>query len=237
VSARDSVGELTVADLDWVVGVTRRRRESLVRHAPRLWRPAHDATRKHAAFLGSLIGDPATLSIHNDKAFLIAVRQGSVWLVDDAAVTEDGDWMIDGVRLLRHAQERCGALRLVVPMFESRRMAAAVRVGLAAVEHWWHRDLPGERPAGAQQGGSGSTVTVDGAAGRLVPAPPVYNPGGPVLLVTDVPSAASLSRIEAEAARRGAPVSVVTQEPADVELASLLSQGGYTLTTAFCESR
>jgi hypothetical protein len=68
-----------------------------------------------------------------------------------------------------------------------------------------------------------------------VPAPPVYNPGGPVLLVTEVESAGSLRRIETEAARRGAPVSVVTQEPNDVGLANLLAEAGYTLTTVFCE--
>lgn len=241
VSSADSVRPLSRADLDWVVEVTRRRRESLVQHAPRFWRPAQDATQQHEAFLASLIEEPQAFTVRSDNGYLIALSRKSVWLVDDAVVTEAGDWMTDGVRLLRYAQERCGALRFVVPVFETRRMKAAIRLGLAAVEHWWHRDLPGGgqaiEQAIEQEGGKDPTVIVEGAAGRLVPAPPVYSPGGPVLLMTEVESVVSLNRIETEAARRGAYVSVVTQEPTDVGLATLLSEAGYTLTTAFCESR
>lgn len=235
VTPTDSVRPLMPADLDWVVEVTRHRRESLVQHAPRFWRPAQGATEKHRAFLENLIGDPEAFTVRSANGYLAALPRGPVWLVDDAVVTEAGDWIIDGVRLLQNAQEHCGALRLVVPAVETRRMEAAIHVGLAAVEHWWHRDLRGGAQANEQEDGADPTVEVDGAAGRLVPAPPVYNPGGPVLLVTEVESAGSLRRIETEAARRGAPVSVVTQEPNDVGLANLLSEAGYTLTTVFCE--
>lgn len=221
-------------DLDWVVDVTRLRRESLAPHAPRFWCPAHDATEQHRAFLSHCIEDPESLSVRCDNGYIMALDQGTFWLVDDAVVTPDGDWAVDGVRLLMHAQEHCGALRLVVPVFETDRMAAGQAMGLAPVEQWWHRDLegPSRESAAAKHN---LRVNVEGAEGRLVPAPPVYDPGGPVLLVNAVDSLNSLRRIEDAAWHRGARVAVVTQSPSDSPLATLLSDAGYVLTTAFCE--
>lgn len=80
-------------------------------------------------------------------------------------------------------------------------------------------------------------LVVEGAAGRLVAAPPVYDPGGPVLLVEVVRCAEALESIEASAAARGATVSVVKQRPEDSLLAFWLSDAGYVETTAFCEPR
>ena len=114
-------------------------------------------------------------------------------------------------------------------------MTAARSVGLAPVEHWWHRDLEPAHPD-LDGAASGSNIAVDGAEGRLVPAPPVYDPGGPVLLVTNVVDRGALRRIESAAVTRGASVSVVTQAPEDSDLEALLVGTGYSLTTAFCES-
>jgi len=74
-----------------------------------------------------------------------------------------------------------------------------------------------------------------GALGRLVRAPPVYDPGGPVLLVASVDSPAALARIEEAATARGATVSVVSQRPDDGDLAALLRVAGHVRTTYFCE--
>jgi hypothetical protein len=63
----------------------------------------------------------------------------------------------------------------------------------------------------------------------------VYEPGGPVLLVTSLTDPDALSVIEGEAAQRGAPVSVVSQRPDDQELAKLLRSAGYKRTTDFYE--
>jgi hypothetical protein len=175
-----------------------------------------------------LIADPDVVAVRSRDGFLIALDQGALWLVDDAVMAQDG------VLLLRHAQRRCGAIRFVVPVFETDRMVAGLSVGLQPVEHWWHRNLdPPGTPAVA---GDDPVVAVDGASGRLVPAPPVYDPGGPVLLVTQVRDASALRRIEVEAAGRRATVSVVTQHPPDAGLATLLAGAGYVLTTSFCEA-
>ncbi|CAN5430856.1 hypothetical protein BH11ACT8_BH11ACT8_04920 [soil metagenome] len=230
-----TVRPIVSEDLDWLVDVTRARREALVPHAPRFWHPAADATEKHRAFLAHLVQTPSVLTVRTDAAYLIAFERGATWIVDDAAVTGGGTWAVDGVRLLRHAQETSGPLRLVVPVAEHERHAAAEAVGLRAVEHWWHRDLP-TLLAASPASGAGPALAVAGAVGRLVPAPPVYDPGGPVLLVTEASSTAALAAIEATAAGRGARVAVVSQHPDDTALRNLLNAAGYVLTTAFCEA-
>ncbi|MGI8645552.1 MAG: hypothetical protein ACR2JD_04440 [Nocardioides sp.] len=216
---------LTSADLDWVVEVTRRRRESLEPHAPRFWRPAADTTARHRDFLVELVDDPGTLGARTEHGYLIALDRGAHALVDDMVVASE-HWATDGVALLQHAQSAVGALRFVVPAFEGARLDAAYDVGLAPVETWWHRDLD---PVAAGTD-VGDAIEVPGARGRLVPAPPVYDPGGSVLLVTEVDSAEALVRIERAAAARGAVVSVVSRRP-DTEP---LGAQGYTLTTYFC---
>ena len=85
------------------------------------------------------------------NGYLIALDRGPVWLADDAVVTSDGDWGVRGVRLLGYAQARCGALRFVVPVFESRRIDAARIVGLRPVEHRWHRALDAASRAEASE--------------------------------------------------------------------------------------
>lgn len=226
------VRQMTEQDLRWLVEAARGRRESLVSYAPRFWNPAPDATAKHRSYLAGLIEDPNVLTVRTSNGYLIASEQGPTWLVDDAHVTDAGDWRVEGAQLLRHAQDRHGALRFVAPTCEPSRMDAARAVGLRPVEYWWHRDLDPVRRAAVRDD---PEVLVDGAAGRLVDAPPVYDPGGPVLLVSEVDDLGALRRIETSGAELGATVSVVRQASDDVLLAGLLTQAGYVLTTAFCE--
>ena len=68
-----------------------------------------------------------------------------------------------------------------------------------------------------------------------MPAPPVYDPGGPVLLVTRLESADALAEIEAEAAGRGATVSVVSQAAGDDVTAAIARSAEYVETTFFME--
>ena len=224
------VRPLTQADLEWAVEVTRVRRERLETHAPRFWRAATDATERHRAFLSHLIDDAATLSVRTDHGYLVAMNPGPYLLVDEMAVEPSEHWAGEGRALLRHAAD-LGPLRFVVPGFESERLDAALDLGLVPADIWWHRDL--EPGTGLNVVSEDKTISVEGAEGHLVPAPPVYDPGGPVLLVTSVESAEALTRAEQSAARRGARVSVVPQPPADVALATLLNHAGYTLTTFF----
>lgn len=228
-SAAD-VRPLTADDLDWVVDVTRRRRERLVPHAPRFWRPAADATERHRAFLAHLVADDDALTLRTEHGYLIAVERAGRLVVDDMVVDPPEHWATEGLRLLERAGST-GRLRFVVPAAERERMDAALDLGLEPAEVWWHRDL--EPPTGLNVVSEDPAMSVEGAAGQLVPAPPVYDPGGPVLLVTSVESADALTRIQQSAARRGATVAVVTQDPADTATAALLVESGFVVTTYF----
>jgi hypothetical protein len=230
------VRALDPLDLDWVVEVTRARREALAPHAPRFWRPAVDATERHRDHLGHLIEDPATLGMRTEHGYLLALDRGDHLLVDDFVVTADEHWPTEGVALLEHVRLRPGRLRVVVPAAERARLEAVQEVGLARVETWWHRDLDGVEATASAEGDEGAEVAVDGARGVLRPAPPVYDPGGHVLLVTELESTDALARIEEVAAARGARVSVVsTARSADRDVATLLQCAGYVVTTHFCE--
>lgn len=226
----DDVRPLAADDLDWVVELTRERRERLAPHAPRFWRPAADATERHRAFLTRLVAEAGAVTLRTEHGYLIGVERAGRLVVDDMVVDPPEHWSTEGIRLLEQARTS-GPLRLVVPAHESERLDAALDLGLEPAEVWWHRDL--EPPTGLNVVSEDPDVSVAGAVGQLVPAPPVYDPGGPVLLVTSVGSAEALDRIQQSAARRGATVAVVTQDPADTATAALLADGGFVVTTYF----
>ena len=103
-------------------------------------------------------------------------------------------------------------------------MLATLSLDLA--EQWWVRELEpaGEAslagpasPAGpvspAGPASPAQPVTGTGFAGRLVEAPPVYDPGGPILDVSDLADDADLAVVEREAAGLGAVLLVLPAAP------------------------
>lgn len=226
------VRPLTTDDLDWVVESARVRREALAPHAPRFWRPADDAVTRHRAFLDRSLADPATLALRTDHGFLVAVGGETRRVVDDMVVAE-GAWVDEGAALLRAVLDATATVRLVAPVAEPERRTTAASVGMTVADTWWHRDLPLVQVRG--EGGRVELSTA-GARGRLVPAPPVFDPGGSVLLVQEVTGAEPLAAVEAEAAERGATVSVVPQRPDDLMRELLLVGAGYVRTTDFLEA-
>jgi hypothetical protein len=229
---------LTPADLDWVTGLAAARRARLAPFAPRFWNPSRDARAAHARYLGRLIDSPGVTSLRTERGFLFGLPQRGQFVIDDMVMAEDADWPADGVAMLRHAISHAASgatTRFVCPVPEPARAGAARAVGLTVAESWWHRDLAG-RPAAPAEPGKEPGEELGGDC-RLVPAPLVYDPGGPVLLVTRVPGAAALTRAERAAAARGATVSVVSQDPADGPLAALLAKAGYRRTTDYYTGR
>ncbi|WP_328988466.1 hypothetical protein OG394_19810 [Kribbella sp. NBC_01245] len=253
----DEPRELAAQDIEWVVDLAARRRQRIAGFAPRFWRPAPDARRVHSEWIGELIRSPDVVSLRTDRGFAIAAPNGNRLVVDDMAV-DDAFWSTDGARLLGEVARR-GPLRVVCPVPEPLRRQAVSELGLSVVETWWHRDLdpnpaPAESPLGDQPPVPAESLL--GAEGvRLVPAPPIYAPGGPVLLVNAVASAAALAELEQAASRRGAVVAVVSQRPdaqhrddqhrddqptadrptVDGSTAVLLRAAGYRPTTEFFE--
>lgn len=223
---------MTTADVDWVVELAARRRQRLVRFAPRFWNPAPEARGAHTSFLTGLIRSLEVVSIRTDQGFAIGVPERGRVLIDDMVLEDDSLWTTDGDVLLRHVA-RSGPLRVVCPLPEVSRQGAVANLGLSTVETWWHRDLEPD-PAPAELAGE-SRLDVDCAEARLVSAPPVYAPGGPVLLIDTVATVAALHATEREARRRGAVVAVVSQKPHDQLMADLLEFAGYKRTTEFLE--
>jgi hypothetical protein len=220
------VRSLELADLDWVVALNGRRRQLLADFAPRFWRPAPDASTRQRDYLRDQIRDPVVVSLRTDWGLVFAGRRGSWLEVDDLALEDDGCWPRDGAVLLR-AVNTTGDLRFVCPVPEPARRRTAVDLGWELAEVWWHRDLP-ERPASPP---AEVVVAVPGACGRLIDPPPVYLPGGPVLLAEEVRDGSALATIEEIAASRGAVVSVVSRTPD--QPTDFLRAGGHRPTTEF----
>ena len=199
--SHDAVRPLTQHDLDWAVELTRARRERLAPHAPRFWRPAADAVARHRAFLSRLIDDAATLTVRSEHGYLVAMHPGRHLVVDEMALEPAEQWAAEGSALLREATA-LAPVRFVVPAVESERIDAALDLGLEPAEIWWYRDL--EPGTGLNVVSEDPRLSIEGVQAQLVPAPPVFDPGGPVLLVTSVDGPDALRNAEQSAARRGA---------------------------------
>lgn len=232
-SVSTSLGDvrpLSLDDLDWVLDLGGQRRERIVSFAPRFWHPAPDARGRHEAFLNDQIRDLDVVTLRTDHGFVFATPRADLLDVDDMALDQDTRWPDDGTRLLRAVMEHHD-LRFVCPVPEPSRSRTARYLGMSVKESWWHRNLA---PTVVRVGTS-DQVVVPGARGQLVEAPPVYAPGGPVLLVSEVASAAALAAIENAAAAVEAVVSVVLRSAGAPE--DLLRRGGYTRTTDFFQWR
>jgi hypothetical protein len=221
---------MEAGDLDWAAGLAAVRRGQRESFAPRFWRPAPDARRLHTRYLASLIGAPDVAAMRTDHLFAFGISRAGTVLVDDAAADDEDRWAGEGPALVRHLAGK-SRVRFVCPVPEPSRGALAIELGLRCAETWWHRDLPEPRPGSPVDG----PLRAGGARGTLVEAPPVYAPGGPVLLVAEFRDRRALADIEREAARRGAPVSVVTQLAGDGVREEILSEAGYRRTCDFYE--
>ena len=88
---------------------------------------------------------------------------------------------------------------------------------------WWHDTIERIRPPA-----EGRDLRVEGATASLVPAPRIYDPGGPVLLLTEIRDLTrALPAARAEAQRLGIPVVVADQPHSDTALAGALQDAGY----------
>jgi hypothetical protein len=221
------VRALTGGDLEWVVDRLAERRAALVPHAPVLWRPAADAAQAHRRFLGDVLGMAGTVGFRTDTGFLIAAPRAGGWSVDDMVVPPE-QWATHGQALwaaFRQAS-RPSSVRFVCPVPEPDRAEFGRRQGLQLASSWWHRDVAPSSPSGQRD--EPRAPQVQGATAQLVTAPRIYDPGGPVMYLTDVHDPASaLSTAGADAARLGCPVIVVDQPHDDLALGVALHEAGY----------
>ena len=173
--ATEGVRPLATSDLDWVLDLIEPRREQLRQHAPQFWNPAPNARELHGRFLGTQIGKPGTVALRTDRGFVFAGPRGDGFLIDDMLVASAELWPTDGTDLIKAAVDG-HVVRIVCPVHERGRAEVAESLGLTVTESWWTRGLD---PAQVAEPGT-QEISVDETAGRLVSAPPVYAPGGPV---------------------------------------------------------
>ena len=212
-------------DLDWAVHVLGQRRESLVEFAPVFWRPAPDGLARHRAFIDYLLSEGGAEAFRTDTSILIAAPRGEGWLVDDAHVpgsawvTGDGPCLWNALDGVAHRAR----VRLVCPTYEEDKAEFALAVGLSLAESWWLLELPN-----VSGGDAGLQVELAGAEAITVAAPPVYDPGGPVLFLPAVSDArAALPDAVAAAPRLGCPAIVVNHVAGDDALALALATAGF----------
>lgn len=226
---------MTPADAEWAAALMDARRRIYVTYSPVFWRPAADPVPGHAAFLADQIEGDA-LALRTDGGFLVGQVRGEGAVVDDFAVAAPALWPTHGRALLEAAlaqlHARGAAEVLVVAAQRDLPKSALLReVGLRLVEQWWVKELrPGtdDPRTGPREG--------NGFSGILGPAPPVYDPGGPVFLAHRVDEGTAASTVATAAAEWGAVLAVVPAAPRS-GLSEELTEAGFEVASDWYSSR
>jgi hypothetical protein len=216
---------IVIEDLDWVVERLAQRRAALASHAPGYWRPAADASHVHRRYLGYVLSKAGAVGFRTDNALLIAAPgRNDRWIIDDAFVP-DSEWTTAGTLLWNALSSEIApsSVRFVCPVPEPDRAGFARARGLQLQSSWWHDTIEQIRPPA-----EGHDPHVEGATASLLPAPRIYDPGGPILFLTQIRDMArALPAARAEAQRLGSPIVVADQPRSDTELAGALQDAGY----------
>lgn len=208
-----------------------RRRQAYATYSPVFWRPAEGITAIHARFLARKVGTPGTVAVRTDRGFLIGELRASEGFVDDFAVDDDPDWDDDGVALLLAAwsalaERGAENVRVVTAAADRAKVAMLQECSLKLVEQWWVKPL---EPTGDSQ--ANGRVAGEGFSGILGPAPPVYNPGGPVLVLDHLKDRELLG-VEEQAAELGA-VLIIAPTPVGAAREDDLSRAKWTVSSAW----
>lgn len=225
------------------------KRAEYAAYSPIFWRPAHDARVRHLPFLSACFAAEdayAAFAAEEDGAIagvILANRHGApppfrsepipTWFVDDFYVADPDRWLSAGAALLAavaEAARAAGAARVVVvgAARDLPKRGFLLGAGYALAAVWWVRPL--------------EAISTDEPApdlaeieALLAPAPPVYDPGGPVALAVDLGSAtnpaAQLACFEGWAAAQGAALAIVPAHVADAPLAEALATQGYAIAS------
>jgi hypothetical protein len=229
-----NVRDMTADDAGWAAGLMERRRQVYAGYSPVFWRPRPGVTGLHTRFLSRQIGSPGYVALRTKDSFLIGQRRDQEGFVDDFAVDETARWDADGPALLLatwHKWEPDGvqAVRVVTAHADEDKCAMLAALSLGLTGQWWVRELEpvAETPPAAPAG----PVTGAGFAGRLGVAPPVYDPGGLVLQVSELAGDADLAGVEREAAGMGAVLLIVPAAPGSARAAIVGRRPGWTVAS------
>ena len=112
-------------------------------------------------------------------------------------------------------------MRVVTAHADEAKARLLARLSLSVTEQWWVRAVAPDGPPSAP-----GRVRGPGFSGLLTPAPPVYDPGGPVFYADRMTPGTLAAEVEQAAAAHGAVVAVVPAAPG-TERARELSAGGW----------
>lgn len=207
------VTELSAADAGWAAGLMERQRREYARYSPVFWRPAEGAAGLHARFLRGQISPETTVALRTRHGFIICQRRQSEGFGDDFTVGAQGTWDGDGAALLLAAERLAAlsgvsAIRVVTAHADQAKAGMLSSLPLSLAEQWWVRQL---RPGG--QAAAPGRISGPDFSGILGPAPPVYDPGGPVFLADQAGAHADVDVIERAAAERGAVLAIIPAVP------------------------
>jgi len=227
------------ADADAIAALSALQRRRQSEWAPVWWRMADGADDLHPLWLGHLVsteGPVARVAVDDEgavRAAAIAHDQGAAWFVDDVVA----DAHDAGVAVLAAVAER-PALTCVPTPDEAGAARAAAAGWTHRSSYWIGPPAPGPPPdlpsvaALPRPPHTFGPVLAEGRAGG-VPAPPVYDPGGPVTLVAAVAGpdrAAAVAAERAAAADRGDVLVALVVGVDDPELAGVAEAAGLART-------
>jgi hypothetical protein len=219
-----NVRALTSADVPWMADVMAQRRAIYEKLSPVFWRPAANARDVHEPYLAACVASDQYVGLRTDDGFILGELQAAgsppwwpdaqLGFVDDFAVEEHDAWNSDGRTLLLAAwsqlrDQGAESIRVVTARRDFEKVALLESVGLTHGESWWVR-VNDEQ---AQRAPAFGPVADCGVEALVIPAPPVYDPGGPVLLVTSIDSADCVNKIPLVAAEHGAVLAILPCPP------------------------
>jgi hypothetical protein len=247
---------MTEDDAAWAAGLMERRRQVYAGYSPVFWRPRPGVTGLHGRFLSRQIAAPECMALRGDHGFIITQQRPGQGFVDDFAVDQDGSWDCDGAGLLLAAWQRlsaagCGSMRVVTANADTAKSGMLRSLSLRLAEQWHVRELtptpdapnttepapdavsaPKAVPAAnAARPGAHRRVTGTGFSGLVGSAPPVYDPGGPVLQADTLDAGADLATVEREAAALGAVLLIIAATPGTPRSAELDRTPGWSVAS------
>jgi hypothetical protein len=226
-----NVRALTSGDVGWMADVMVERRARYEQFSPVFWRPAAHARDVHEPHLAACVANDRYVGLRTENGFVLGELQAAgsppwwpespLGFIDDFAVVHDDAWMRDGKSLLLAAwslllDQGAESVRVVTARRDDAKVALLRSVGLSLGESWWVRVSDG----GTQRAPAFGPVAADGIDALVIPAPPVYDPGGPVFLVTAIVSAKLVKRVPQLAADHGAVLAIIPTTAPTWELAA-----------------
>lgn len=211
------------------------KREQYRDHAAPFQRPARDGRELHERFLPTLLDrEDFTVLVHDDgdavDGFVVArfgsapppFGSGSLFHVDDFAVTDAAGWATAGLALLDEVMRRAETERLETaivvngpPSIDEPKSSFLAACGLRVAAEWRVKPLT---PTGAD------VPPKEGFDAAIGPAPPVYDPGGTTALALRIDHPDAVERFEAFAAASQAVVAIVPVRISDHSLRAELDR-------------